>query len=86
MGFALRNGEGFADVVDACYSQLAKRDRRVRKRSRRLVRLLISFKPRRSASLIRSFKLALRVLRNRSSAAATSSSSVKVVLTHQDMR
>ena len=59
---------------------------RVRKRSRHLVRLLISFKPRRSASLIRSFKLALRILRNRSSAAATSSSSVKVVLTHQDIR
>src|SRR5262245_59335700 len=39
----------------------------VRKRSRRLVRLLISFKPRRSASLIKFFKLALRVLRNRSS-------------------
>jgi hypothetical protein len=27
VGFALRYGEGFADVVDTCYSQLAKRDR-----------------------------------------------------------
>jgi hypothetical protein len=27
VGFALRNGEGIADVVDTCYSQLAKRDR-----------------------------------------------------------
>ena len=27
VGFALRNDQGFADVVDACYSQLAKRDR-----------------------------------------------------------
>ena len=55
---------------------------RVRKRSRRLVRLLISFRPRRSASLIRSLRLTLRLLRNCSSAAATSSSSVKVVLMH----
>jgi hypothetical protein len=27
VGFGLRNGEGFADVVDTCYSQFAKRDR-----------------------------------------------------------
>jgi hypothetical protein len=58
---------------------------RVRKHSRRLVRPLISFKPRRSASLTRSFRLALRVLRSRSSTAATSSSRVRVVLKTADV-
>jgi hypothetical protein len=53
---------------------------RVRKRSRRLLRLLISFRSRRRASFTRSFGLASRLLRNGLSTAATSSSSVKVVV------
>jgi hypothetical protein len=56
---------------------------RVEKRSRRLVDLFMSWSPRRSASLIRSLRLTLRVRRTLSRAAATSSSMVRVVLTHQ---
>jgi hypothetical protein len=53
-------------------SRLAIRSRpsatdRVCEGSRRLVRPIISFRPRRNASLTRSFRLASRLLRNRSS-------------------
>jgi hypothetical protein len=46
----------------------------------------ISLRPRRSASFTNSLRPTSRCLRTRSSAAATSSSSVRVVLMHQDMR
>lgn len=45
----------------------------------------ISRNPRRNTSLIRSLRLVSRLRRNRSSVAATSSSMVSVVLTHQDI-
>src|SRR5450759_4533241 len=50
--------------------------------SRCLGRTVKSLSPLRSASLTMSFKLASRARRNRSSSAATSSSSVRVVLIH----
>ncbi len=58
---------------------------RVRTRRRRFVCALISFMPRRRASLTSSFKLASRLRRRRSSAMATSSSMVRVVLMHQSI-
>src|SRR5258708_413002 len=58
---------------------------RVRNGSRGFVRAVMSLIPRLSASLIRSLRLLSRALRRRSRLAATSSSMVRVVLTHQNI-
>src|ERR1700730_3927110 len=58
---------------------------RVRNGRRSLGRRLMSSRPRRSASLIRSRSFAPRALRNRTSTAATSSSIVRVVRMHQSI-
>ena len=81
VGFALGNGEGFANVVELCNSQPAKRDC-----SRLQTLAPCGSRPRRSASLTKFFRVASRLLRKRSSMAATSSSSVRVVLMHRDVR
>jgi hypothetical protein len=67
------------NIVDIRKSRSSEVDRTSANGSRRLAGAVISLRPRRSASLTRSFKSVLRSLRRRFNNAVTSSSIVKVV-------
>ena len=82
---ALASFSQHLDVLERCGLVQSEKTGRVRTTRRGAAGAAICDSPRRRAALITCLRLALRVLRMRSSAAATSFSRVSVVLMHQSI-